>query len=185
MEPVLLKKFFNVWFDEIQVVDRKPFSLAELARYPLFSPDFLDFLRGVVPPHRHHELVYSVVVTARKPKELGRPMRCAACGHENALGARFCNQCGTSLHEEPVPSPHQGGESALYEVHALLDTGAGGCEEGVLLKLRVLIGTLDLGQVLEVRSTDPGVREDLPAWCRIAGHEYLGSRGARYFVRKS
>jgi hypothetical protein len=68
VEPVLLKKFFNQGFEEIQVVERKPLGLAELARYPLFAPEFLDFLRGVVPAHRHGELVYSIVVTARKPQ---------------------------------------------------------------------------------------------------------------------
>lgn len=71
MEPVLLKKFFNAGFEEIRVVDRKPFGLAELARYPLFAPEFLDFLRKVVPSHRHEELVYSIVVTGRKPEKGG------------------------------------------------------------------------------------------------------------------
>lgn len=66
---MLLKKFFNVGFEEIQVLERKPFGLAELACYPLFATEFLDFLREVVPPHRHAELVYSIIVTARKPGE--------------------------------------------------------------------------------------------------------------------
>ena len=74
MEPVLLKKFFNAGFEEIRVVDRKPFGLAELARYPLFAPEFLDFLRKVVPSHRHEELVYSIVVTARKPDSVPVPI---------------------------------------------------------------------------------------------------------------
>ena len=30
--------------------------------------------------------------------------------------------------------------------------------------------------VLEVRSTDPGVREDLPAWCRMTGNELLAEQ---------
>lgn len=67
MEPVLTKKFFNEGFEDIKVVDRNAYGLAELARYPLFAPEFLDFLRKVVPSHRHKELVYSIVVTARKP----------------------------------------------------------------------------------------------------------------------
>ena len=29
------------------------------------------------------------------------------------------------------------------------------------------------GQVLEVRVDDPGAREDIAAWCRLAGHELL------------
>lgn len=64
---MLLKKFLNVGFEKISVGGRKPFGLADLTRYPLFAPDFLDFLRRVMPPHRHAELVFSIVVTARKP----------------------------------------------------------------------------------------------------------------------
>lgn len=64
---MLLKKFFNVGFAEIAVVERKPFGLTDLARYPLFTKEFLDFLATVMPVHRHEELVFSIVVTARTP----------------------------------------------------------------------------------------------------------------------
>jgi TusA-related sulfurtransferase len=30
------------------------------------------------------------------------------------------------------------------------------------------------GQVLEVIATDRGIRDDMPAWCRTTGHEFLG-----------
>jgi len=49
------------------VVERQPFGLGDLTLYPLFTPDFLDFMRRVVPPERHAELVFSIVVTARRP----------------------------------------------------------------------------------------------------------------------
>ena len=179
---MLLKKLFNVWFDGIEVVERRPIALDELARYPLFTAEFVAFLREAVPAHRHEELVGAVVVTARKPAAAAVPTRCPACGHDNALQARFCNQCGGRL-----PAAADGAPEAdvAYEIHALLDTGSGGCEEGALLRLRELISGLRRGEVLEVRSTDSGVREDLPAWCRMTGHEYLGARGPRHFVRRS
>ena len=62
-----MKKVFNVGFEEIQVVERRACGLDDLARYPLFAPDFIDFLRRVMPPHRHAELASSIVLTARKP----------------------------------------------------------------------------------------------------------------------
>jgi hypothetical protein len=62
-----MKKFLNVGFEEIAVTERRPFGLDDLRRYPLFSPDFLDFLRRAMPPQRHGELAYGIVVTARKP----------------------------------------------------------------------------------------------------------------------
>ena len=45
------------------------------------------------------------------------------------------------------------------------------------------------GQVLEVRVDDPGAREDIAAWCRLAGHDLLATvdempRYTRYFLRK-
>lgn len=30
------------------------------------------------------------------------------------------------------------------------------------------------GAVVEVWATDPAARSDIPAWCRMRGHDYLG-----------
>lgn len=35
------------------------------------------------------------------------------------------------------------------------------------------IADLQPGDVLEVYSTDPGAVNDIPAWCRINGHQVL------------
>jgi hypothetical protein len=50
------------------VVERRPFGLGDLTRYPLFDPEFIDFMRRVMPVHRHAELVFSIVISARKPE---------------------------------------------------------------------------------------------------------------------
>jgi len=52
-------------------------------------------------------------------------------------------------------------------------------------RLREMAG----GQVLEVRVDDPGAREDIAAWCRLAGHELLAvvdemPKYTRYFLSK-
>ena len=36
------------------------------------------------------------------------------------------------------------------------------------------IKEINVGEVLEVTSTDKGIKEDMPAWCRQTGQEYLG-----------
>lgn len=36
------------------------------------------------------------------------------------------------------------------------------------------IKTLQKGDILEVTCTDPGAKNDLPAWCRINGHKVTG-----------
>jgi hypothetical protein len=68
---VLLKKFFNVGFEAIAVVERRAFGLTDLSRYPLFAPEFLEFMRKTMPMDRHDELVCSIAITARKPAATG------------------------------------------------------------------------------------------------------------------
>lgn len=36
------------------------------------------------------------------------------------------------------------------------------------------IKELEIGQILEIVSTDAGIKEDMPAWCRQTGQEFLG-----------
>jgi tRNA 2-thiouridine synthesizing protein A len=38
------------------------------------------------------------------------------------------------------------------------------------------VKTLHVGDTLEVVCTDPGALNDIPAWCRINGHQVLSSR---------
>ncbi|MGH7334096.1 MAG: hypothetical protein ACREKS_15400 [Candidatus Rokuibacteriota bacterium] len=63
---MLRRKVVNVGFEAIEVIERHPFGLAALGRYPVFPPEFLDFVRRVVPPEHHDTLVHAVVVTAWK-----------------------------------------------------------------------------------------------------------------------
>ncbi len=45
---------------------------------------------------------------------------------------------------------------------------------GPLLEAKKSIGTVKVGEVLEVWSGDPNTRKDMPRWCEKVGHEYLG-----------
>ena len=36
------------------------------------------------------------------------------------------------------------------------------------------IKEIKVGEVLEIISTDKGIKEDVPAWCRQTGQEYVG-----------
>jgi len=38
------------------------------------------------------------------------------------------------------------------------------------------IKTLNVGDILRVIGTDPGMLEDIPAWCRIHGHTVVSSK---------
>lgn len=43
-----------------------------------------------------------------------------------------------------------------------------------VIKTAQRIKELKIGQVLEVLATDMGIKNDLPAWCRTTGQQYLG-----------
>lgn len=50
------------------------------------------------------------------------------------------------------------------------------------------IKELKIGDILEIQATDEGIKEDMPAWCRQTGQEYLGSEQEddiiKVYVRK-
>jgi uncharacterized OsmC-like protein/TusA-related sulfurtransferase len=73
---------------------------------------------------------------------------------------------------------------------AVCDGGDLDCGSGLLLIIRDAMAPLARGGVLEVRSREVSVKEDLPAWCRMVGHALdavLPGEGktTRYFVRKA
>ena len=45
-----------------------------------------------------------------------------------------------------------------------------------VIKTQNKLTELQTGDTLEVTATDPGVLQDIPAWCRIHGHEVLASK---------
>lgn len=71
---------------------------------------------------------------------------------------------------------------------AVCDGGNLDCGSGLLLIIRKAVNAVPPGGVLEIRSTEISVREDLPAWCRMTKNPYLGwapdPTHNKYFVRK-
>jgi len=72
----------------------------------------------------------------------------------------------------------------------VLDGGALDCGSGLILLIRERMQGVPADGVLEMRSVEPTVRDELPVWCRMVGHEYLGelpgegARQHRFFVRR-
>lgn len=57
------------------------------------------------------------------------------------------------------------------------------------LILKARMEELDSGQVLEIRSDDPSVSDEIASWCRLIGCELLSSDledngNARFYLRK-
>ncbi|UCG04638.1 MAG: sulfurtransferase TusA family protein [Candidatus Heimdallarchaeota archaeon] len=74
------------------------------------------------------------------------------------------------------------------EVHHTVDARGLSCPQPVL-KSKKILKTLNVGQVLEILTTDPGSRRDIPAWARVTGQELLvseehGSQGFRFLVKR-
>jgi TusA-related sulfurtransferase len=74
------------------------------------------------------------------------------------------------------------------EPDRVFDGGDLDCGSGLVLLIRENMLQVPEQGILEMRSREPTVKNDLPPWCRMVGHEYLGSvegKGlTRYFVRK-
>jgi TusA-related sulfurtransferase/uncharacterized OsmC-like protein len=72
---------------------------------------------------------------------------------------------------------------------ATCDGGDLDCGSGLLLIIRDAMTPLPAGGVLEVRSREISVKEDLPAWCRLVGHTLVAVQPGdgtytHYYVRK-
>ena len=51
------------------------------------------------------------------------------------------------------------------------------------------IKEMNIGETVAVLSDDPGIQSDAPNWCKMTGHEFLGSSENdgifRIFIRKA
>jgi tRNA 2-thiouridine synthesizing protein A len=62
---------------------------------------------------------------------------------------------------------------STIEVASTVDARGSACP-GPLLEAKKGIGKVKVGEVLEIYSSDSGTRNDIPAWAKKVGHEYLG-----------
>lgn len=65
------------------------------------------------------------------------------------------------------------GNEVPEEADHVVDARGSACP-GPLLETKKAVGKVDVDEVLEIWSSDPGTRNDIPAWANFAKHEYLG-----------
>ncbi|MBI4644949.1 MAG: sulfurtransferase TusA family protein [Deltaproteobacteria bacterium] len=65
---------------------------------------------------------------------------------------------------------------------AVVDCRGSACP-GPLMEAKKAIAQVKVGEVLEVLSSDPGTKEDIPLWAKKVGHEALGSLPADGYDR--
>ncbi|MEZ5194875.1 MAG: hypothetical protein R2764_00295 [Bacteroidales bacterium] len=56
----------------------------------------------------------------------------------------------------------------------VFDGGDLDCGSGLVLLIRENMRKVPVGGIMEMRSLEPSVCDDLPPWCRMVGHDYLG-----------
>lgn len=66
-ERVFARKMTNVGFADIEVAERRPFSLTDVARYPLFTPDLIELMQRLLPPAQQDQVAVAVTLTAIRP----------------------------------------------------------------------------------------------------------------------
>ena len=77
---------------------------------------------------------------------------------------------------------------AALAADAVVDARGAACP-GPLLEAKRSMGSVAVGNVLELWSTDPQTKVDVAAWAGKVGHEFLGHLAAdgyeRVFVRRA
>ena len=58
------RKLERAGFGEVQIVDRQPQSIDDLAVYPLFPAELLQLMRNCIPPGKHARIATAIVVKA-------------------------------------------------------------------------------------------------------------------------
>jgi tRNA 2-thiouridine synthesizing protein A len=76
-----------------------------------------------------------------------------------------------------------GSTSREPAVHDTWDAGDLGCGE-LVLELRRRVEALPPGHVLRLIARDPGAPADIPAWCRLTGHELVAAHPPTYLLRR-
>ena len=59
------------------------------------------------------------------------------------------------------------------EANQVVDARAMSCP-GPLLEAKKAMGSVKVGEILEIWSGDEGTKNDMPRWCKKVGHEYMG-----------
>ena len=78
-------------------------------------------------------------------------------------------------------------ELTTIEAAKVVDARAMSCP-GPLLEAKKSIGSVQIGEILEIWAGDPQTKNDMPRWCKKVGHEYLGDLVAdgyeRLFIKR-
>ena len=151
-----------------------PRCLPCLARLMGRGPEEVrDHLLGYI---RHRPCRYAGWLWANEEEGM-KPMTLPTCLWPPAGIARNDSQpvqTGTVLSDGPGPDPVSDAE---------WDGGSLGCGE-LVMGLRTRLLSMRPGGILKLTALDQGAPEDLPAWCRLTGHQLVSSRHPEYWIQR-
>lgn len=64
-ERDFVEKLERAGFGDITIRERRPVSIDDLTRYPLFTDELIDLMRKLIAPDRQGAVATAIVVTAR------------------------------------------------------------------------------------------------------------------------
>ena len=73
-----------------------------------------------------------------------------------------------------ITTPLSDTDLSTLETAKVVDARGSACP-GPLLEAKKAMGTVQVGQVIEIWSSDPATKGDIEAWSTKVGHTYLGS----------
>ncbi len=68
------------------------------------------------------------------------------------------------------------------EAARIVDARGSACP-GPLLEAKKGIGSIAVGEILEIWSADANTKNDIPRWCQKVGHDFLGALEADGYDR--
>ncbi len=101
-------------------------------------------------------------------KALTQPLDKSSGTHKH-----MCNHACVLGHIETTPKGETVGDPSLPSADRVLDCSGLSCPLPVV-KTAQAIKQIEVGQVLELIATDPGVEPDMKAWSTRTGNELLG-----------
>jgi arsenite methyltransferase len=66
-ERVFAEKLERAGFADVWVGGHRPFSIADAALFPLFTPEVIEVMRRTIPVEHHDHVATAVIVKAAKP----------------------------------------------------------------------------------------------------------------------
>lgn len=71
----------------------------------------------------------------------------------------------------------------VMKADTYFDAGDMGCGE-LVLELKFRMKELPAGALMHLIASDPGAPVDLPAWCKMTGHNMVQAEHPNYLIKK-